>query len=63
MEQDLFHEPYRLDLIPQSKEIKIAAKKQVHMELVLVVQVLPYSRLVEKGTEEDIHLEVKRTIP
>lgn len=27
MEQDLFHEPYRLDMIPQSKEIKIAAKQ------------------------------------
>ena len=52
MEQDLFHEPYRLDMIPQSKEIKIAAKQAgAYGTCISGAGPTLLSVLVEKGTD------------
>lgn len=60
MEQDLFHEPYRLDLIPQSKDIKIAAKKAGAFGTCISGAGPTLLSLVEKGTEEAFITKVKR---
>ena len=63
MEQDLFHEPYRLDLIPQSKDIKIAAKNAGAYGTCISGAGPTLLSLVGKGTEEGVHLEAKWEIP
>ncbi|WP_144510654.1 homoserine kinase [Bacillus sp. FJAT-22090] len=52
MEQDLFHEPYRLDLIPGSREIKHAAKKAGAYGTCISGAGPTLLSLVPKGTEE-----------
>ncbi|WP_391204941.1 homoserine kinase [Psychrobacillus sp. L4] len=52
MEQDLFHEPYRLDLIPESREIIIAAKKAGAFGTCISGAGPTLLSLVQKGTEE-----------
>ncbi|TQR12907.1 homoserine kinase [Psychrobacillus soli] len=53
MEQDLFHEPYRLDLIPESREIKIAAKKAGAFGTCISGAGPTLLSLVQKGTERE----------
>lgn len=52
MEQDLFHEPYRLDLIPESREIISAAKKAGAFGTCISGAGPTLLSLVQKGTEE-----------
>lgn len=52
MEQDLFHEPYRLDLIPESRNIKLAAKKAGAFGTCISGAGPTLLSLVQKGTEE-----------
>ncbi|TQR21521.1 homoserine kinase [Psychrobacillus vulpis] len=52
MEQDLFHEPYRLDLIPESRDIKIAAKKAGAFGTCISGAGPTLLSLIQKGTEE-----------
>ena len=63
MEQDVFHEPYRLDLIPQSKEIKIAAKHAGAYGTCISGAGPTLLSLVEKGTEQDFISKVKDQFP
>ena len=63
MEQDLFHEPYRLDLIPQSKEIKIAAKHAGAYGTCISGAGPTLLSLVEKGTEDDFICKLKAQFP
>ena len=59
MEQDLFHEPYRLDLIPQSKEIKITAKQAGAYGTCISGAGPTLLSLVEKGTEQEFISKLK----
>ncbi|WP_277584764.1 homoserine kinase [Psychrobacillus antarcticus] len=59
MEQDLFHEPYRLDLIPQSKDIKIFAKNAGAYGTCISGAGPTLLSLVEKGTEEEFICKLK----
>ena len=52
MEQDLFHEPFRLDLIPESRNIKIAAKNAGAFGTCISGAGPTLLSLVQKGTEE-----------
>lgn len=63
MEQDLFHEPYRLDMIPQSKEIKIAAKQAGAYGTCISGAGPTLLSLVEKGTEQDFISKLKGQFP
>lgn len=63
MEQDLFHEPYRLDLIPQSKDIKIAAKNAGAFGTCISGAGPTLLSLVEKGTEEEFISKLKGQFP
>ena len=63
MEQDLFHEPYRLDLIPQSKEIKIAAKHAGAYGTCISGAGPTLLSLVEKGTEQDLISKLQGQFP
>lgn len=63
MEQDLFHEPYRLDMIPQSKEIKIAAKQVGAYGTCISGAGPTLLSLVEKGTEQDFISKLKGQFP
>ena len=51
MEQDLFHEPYRLDLIPESRDIKVAAKNAGAFGTCISGAGPTLLSLVQKGTE------------
>ncbi|QFG00564.1 homoserine kinase [Psychrobacillus glaciei] len=53
MEQDLFHEPYRLDLIPESREIILEAKKAGAFGTCISGAGPTLLSLVQKGTEEN----------
>lgn len=59
MEQDLFHEPYRLDLIPQSKEIKVAAKHAGAYGTCISGAGPTLLSLLEKGAEDDFISNLK----
>jgi len=63
MEQDLFHEPYRLDLIPESKDIKIAAKNAGAYGTCISGAGPTLLSLVEKGTEEVFITKLKGHFP
>lgn len=63
MEQDLLHEPYRLDMIPQSKEIKIAAKQAGAYGTCISGAGPTLLSLVEKGTEQDFISKLKGQFP
>lgn len=63
MEQDLFHEPYRLNLIPESKEIKIAAKKAGAYGTCISGAGPTLLSLVERGTEEDFISKLSGIFP
>lgn len=63
MEQDLFHEPYRLDLIPQSKDIKNVARKAGAFGTCISGAGPTLLSLVEKGTEEAFITKVKGHFP
>lgn len=52
MEQDLFHEPYRLDLIPEGREIIAAAKKAGAFGTCISGAGPTLLSLAQKGTEE-----------
>ncbi|WP_313891941.1 homoserine kinase [Psychrobacillus sp.] len=52
MEKDLFHEPYRLDLIPESRNIKLAAKKAGAFGTCISGAGPTLLSLIQKGTEE-----------
>lgn len=53
MEKDLFHEPYRLDLIPQSRDIKLAAKQAGAYGTCISGAGPTLLSLVENGKEEE----------
>lgn len=53
MEQDLFHEPYRLDLIPESRNIKVAAKNAGAFGTCISGAGPTLLSLVQKGTEKE----------
>ena len=53
MEQDLFHEPYRLDLIPESREIKVAAKNAGAFGTCISGAGPTLLSLVQKGSEQE----------
>lgn len=63
MEQDLFHEPYRLNLIPESKEIKIAAKRAGAYGTCISGAGPTLLSLVERGTEEDFISKLSGIFP
>lgn len=63
MEQDLLHEPYRLNMIPQSKEIKIAAKQAGAYGTCISGAGPTLLSLVEKGTEQDFISKLKGQFP
>jgi homoserine kinase len=63
MEQDLFHEPYRLDLIPQSKEIKVAAKHAGAYGTCISGAGPTLLSLLEKGAEDDFISNLKGQFP
>lgn len=52
MEQDLFHEPFRLDLIPESRKIKAAAKRAGAFGTCISGAGPTLLSLIEKGTEQ-----------
>ncbi|MEK4487501.1 homoserine kinase [Psychrobacillus sp. FSL H8-0484] len=63
MEQDLFHEPYRLDLIPQSREIKAQAKKAGAFGTCISGAGPTLLSLVQKGTEEEFVSKLNGIFP
>lgn len=63
MEQDLFHEPYRLDLIPESRDIKIAAKKAGAFGTCISGAGPTLLSLVQKGTEEEFVSKLNGLFP
>ncbi|MFJ7972240.1 homoserine kinase [Psychrobacillus sp. NPDC096389] len=63
MEQDLFHEPYRLDLIPQSREIKVAAKNAGAFGTCISGAGPTLLSLVQKGSEEEFISKLDGVFP
>lgn len=63
MEQDLFHEPYRLDLIPESREIKKAAKKAGAYGTCISGAGPTLLSLIQKGTEDAFISKLDRLFP
>ncbi|MEK4247311.1 homoserine kinase [Psychrobacillus sp. FSL K6-2684] len=63
MEEDLFHEPYRLGLIPQSKELKIAAKKAGAFGTCISGAGPTLLSLVQKGKEQEFISQMKDKFP
>lgn len=63
MEQDLFHEPYRLDLIPESRNIKIAAKNAGAFGTCISGAGPTLLSLVQKGTEEEFVSKLNGVFP
>ena len=63
MEQDLFHEPYRLDLIPQSREIKVAAKNAGAFGTCISGAGPTLLSLVQKGSEKEFISKLDGVFP
>lgn len=61
MEEDLFHEPYRLDLIPQSRELKIAAKRAGAFGTCISGAGPTLLSLVQKGKEKEFISQMKNS--
>lgn len=63
MEEDLFHEPYRLDLIPNSKALKIAAKKAGAFGTCISGAGPTLLSLVQKGKEMEFISQMEESFP
>ncbi|MER2007739.1 MAG: homoserine kinase [Psychrobacillus sp.] len=63
MEEDLFHEPYRLDLIPHSRALKIAAKKAGAFGTCISGAGPTLLSLVQKGKEMEFISQMKDSFP